>query len=906
MAAPGARIGPYRLGEEVGRGASGVVYAAEDPALGRRVALKVLSEDVARTEEQRARFAREARLLAAVSHPNVALVYGVVEQEGRVWLALEFLPGETLAEALERGPLPIEEALDVARQVADGLEAAHESGVVHRDLKPANVKRAGDGSVKVLDFGLAKPVREGPGESSGLTTEGLVVGTPLYMSPEQVRGRPVDRRTDVWAFGCVLWELLTAQRAFGGETTADVVHAILEREPDAAQLPARTPRRVRELLERCLRKDARRRLRDVGDARLELEAALQERAWVRAEPAEGDSRARGRRTPAALGAVAAVVVAAALGALAGRASRDAAESPARVRRLTLSVPGGPKQTFPRVTPDGEALVLERAVDSTPEGRSLVLRRFDAFEDVPIPDTERVDTYCFSPEGDRLAVVRVAQRSSARYELLLVTVDGSEPPTYVGPLPDSLNSDGAVAWLDDGRVAMATRPCNLLLVHTDGSGRMDEVPLQLDEEIWPHAPDVLDALPGSRVLASSLRYSGHGVLHDLVVLDPAAGTQAPLVEGSRYGVFLPPRHLLFSRADVLFAVGLDPNSLTLTGEPAPLASGLRTSATWLSGVFHASREGTVAWWPGGQVGGERRIVLLEPGREPVPWSEESLPLDGWMRVDPTSSYLTAVVASASGNYELWGAPVDTPGLRPLRTDPAYDHFGAFVSVDARELFYVRYGRGTAELLRGSLDGPGDDEVLLHDTSPGVTYLSPDVLDGGRLVTVLRRTAAGLGLLALELDGGAPGESREVFAGTGQTTRRVQLSPDARWLLVCERDEPLAIRRHRADGSLGPPLRLRTSAGEGSNAWWSTQDPGPPYRIHVMPRGSDSVFVVEAREEGEALVFSEPRLIHRLEGRTFWDAATAGGDRYLAILADPDEEQVDEVRVLFDALAGLESD
>jgi len=280
---PGTRLAEYEVLELIGAGGMGRVYRARDTKLGRDVALKVLPETFARDGERLARFEREARVLASLNHPNIATLHGLEESDGFHFLVMELVPGETLAERLARGPMTDEEASAIFKQIADALEAAHENGVVHRDLKPANIKITPDGVVKVLDFGLAKALREETPdsdlhESPTLTREGtragVVMGTASYMSPEQARGKKVDKRTDVWAFGCSLYEALTGEKPFNGETVTDIIAAVVKNEPDWSRLPPSTPPSVRRLLLRCLQKDPNRRLRDIADARLEIEEAL--------------------------------------------------------------------------------------------------------------------------------------------------------------------------------------------------------------------------------------------------------------------------------------------------------------------------------------------------------------------------------------------------------------------------------------------------------------------------------------------------------------------------------------------------------------------------------------------------------------------------------------------------------
>jgi eukaryotic-like serine/threonine-protein kinase len=273
----GTQLGPYEILSAIGAGGMGEVYEARDNKLGRNVAIKILPEAFAHDHDRLSRFQREARMLAALNHPNIATIFGLEQSDGIHYLVMELVPGQTLAERLKAGPLAIEEALKIGGQIAEAMEAAHEKQVIHRDLKPANVKVTPQGRVKVLDFGLAKAfgpeaedLQSSPTLTSMGTEDGRILGTPTYMSPEQARGKPVDKRTDIWAFGCVLYELLVGQRAFEADTVSDTLARILEREPDWKALPPATPAKVRDLLRRCLEKDVNRRLRDIGEGRIEL------------------------------------------------------------------------------------------------------------------------------------------------------------------------------------------------------------------------------------------------------------------------------------------------------------------------------------------------------------------------------------------------------------------------------------------------------------------------------------------------------------------------------------------------------------------------------------------------------------------------------------------------------------
>jgi eukaryotic-like serine/threonine-protein kinase len=419
-----SRIGSYPIERELGRGGMGVVYLGRDVRLERLVAIKVLPDALAHDAERLARFEREARILASLRHVNIAGIYGLEESDGRRFLTLEYVEGDTLAQRVDRGALPIEEALDVCRQIAAGLEAAHEGGVIHRDLKPGNVKITPGGEVKVLDFGLAKGgagnalsgseanLSLSPTLAATATGVGIILGTAAYMSPEQARGRLVDRRTDIWAFGCVLYECLTGRQLFTGETVSDVLAKILERDPDWEALPPRLPSRARELLRRCLEKDSKRRLRDIGDARIQLEEALVDLK------SEASAPPRERRAPAtspgstrmlAIGAAMA-----ALGAIAGVAgwSRFGPDSLLRhqakktfegVAHVSITLPPDVRFDAMALLPHGK-LLAGRGRPRSREGSGaeavamIYTRPLDSYDMKPLAGTEGVGLAFPSPDG----------------------------------------------------------------------------------------------------------------------------------------------------------------------------------------------------------------------------------------------------------------------------------------------------------------------------------------------------------------------------------------------------------------------------------------------------------------------------------------------------------------------------
>src|SRR5215831_8036155 len=412
---PGTRLGPYEISGLIGAGGMGEVYRARDTKLNREVALKVLPDAVARDPEHLARFQREAELLAALNHPHIAHIHGLEDTDGVRALIMELVEGDDLAQRLARGPLPLTEALQIARQMVDALEAAHEKGIIHRDLKPANVKITPDGVVKVLDFGLAKAFDPGVMSSNAMLTNsptlsmratqaGLILGTAAYMAPEQATGHPVDKRADIWAFGVVLWEMLTGTSLFAGETISHTLAFVITKEPDWNTLPANTPAPIRRLLRRALEKDRKRRLPDIGSARLEIDEALATRVD---ESTSVSSSTVGARRVAGWRITLPWSLAAAFGvgfvvALATWAPwrKPPATAPVRLSAelgadVTLAIGGAPGANL-ALSPDGKLLVF--AAQSTSGLSQLYLRRFDQLQASALSGTDDGRNPFFSADG----------------------------------------------------------------------------------------------------------------------------------------------------------------------------------------------------------------------------------------------------------------------------------------------------------------------------------------------------------------------------------------------------------------------------------------------------------------------------------------------------------------------------
>jgi len=568
----GSQLLHYRLSAKVGVGGMGEVWRAADTTLGRDVAIKFLPAAVAEGAERLSRFEREAKVLASLNHPNIATVHGFHDEGGVRFLAMELVPGEDLAERVKRGPLPLAEATEIARQIAEALEAAHDQGVVHRDLKPANIKLTPDGRVKVLDFGLAKAV-DGGGSShdAGMsptitslgTVVGVIIGTAAYMSPEQARGKPVDKRADVWAFGCVLFEMISGVRPFDGETVSDTLAAVLARDPDWSVLPAGVPPRLRELIGRCLEKDARRRLRDIGDARIELENILASRSAsgqlrVPAEPAAPASPTLpARRSPvaAAMTVIAVLATAVAAWALLRPAT---AVAPKRLARLRVERPAGENNTGPgsfALAPDGDAVVF--VVTGGTEVTRLWLRELGGVTGHDRPGTEGALFPFWSPDSRHIGFF-------ADGKLKRVPRAGGAVQTVC----EASNGRGG-AWSPTGVIVFAPAPFGgLSKVVADGA---PSVPLTtLDKAKGQTSHRFPAFLPDGRTFVYAVQpaLEPNLVQNEIASLDDPIGR--PLLLARNAARYAPPGYMLFPRDQALVAQKIDLAAGTMTGEIVQLA------------------------------------------------------------------------------------------------------------------------------------------------------------------------------------------------------------------------------------------------------------------------------------------------------------------------------------------------
>ena len=596
------KVGPYQITREIGRGGMGVVYLARDTKLDRDVAIKALPEELAEDADRLARFEREAKLLASLNHPHIATIFGLEEAVGKQYLILEYVEGETLAQKLERGAIPVTEALAIAKQIAEGIEAAHEKGVIHRDLKPANIKFTADDQVKVLDFGLAKsfemqsftdteiansPTIVSPGSP---TITGVILGTAGYLSPEQARGRPADKRTDIFSFGCLLYEMLTGRMTFAGETTADMIAKILQRDPDFDALPDTTPPDIRHLLLRCLAKDPQHRLHDIADARLELEEpdAGLPKDWL----SSSSTPASSRHWPLVATGVAAVsVLAFWLGSRMTGPSDLARATNTSTTRVTLDLSGAPPIAFDAraadvgldsplldISPDGSVIVY--VGDDDGESR-LYARRLDEFEVRPLPGTNGAVHPFVSPDGKSIAFF-------TNNKLKVVDLDGGAPRVLA-----DIDEPYFGSWLANGWIYMSIEQGTVLeRVPADGGERQH----LLDTNKFHWCGQVLPG--GEYVLTTVFTNSVSADYAEIHIVSLADESSRPILTNGYDARVVASGHLLFGRGGDLYAVGFDFADHEVTGEPYRVASDVRMNSQHYTTQVAVSATGVLAYAPGG--------------------------------------------------------------------------------------------------------------------------------------------------------------------------------------------------------------------------------------------------------------------------------------------------------------------
>jgi hypothetical protein len=846
MLVAGTRLGPYEVVAPLGAGGMGEVYRARDARLGRDVAIKVLPDALATDAERLARFEREAKLLASMSHAGIGAIYGLEDAGGRPALVMEVVEGPTLAERLERGPLPEDEALAIARQLAEALEYAHDRGIVHRDLKPANVKLRPDGVVKVLDFGLARALDTGSPRESGdltqsptitnrMTAAGVILGTAAYMAPEQARGREADRRADIWAFGAVLFEMLTGRRAFAGETVSDTLAAVMRDEPDWAALPAALPPRWRRLIARCLVKDPRARLQAIGEARIALGEPASD---VQGLPAAGGAAApeRGVR-PAWFLALAALALA--LAAVAGWALlRRPAPAPAATE-LSMMLPPGHRfagdrgYCFFALSPDGRAIAYVAWSGSGPS--RMRVRRLDRREDVELPGTEGARNMFFSPDGEWIGFFN-------SQSMCKVSVRGGSPVVLA-----EAGQDRGGAWLDDGTIVYSYDVTVPLMRMPEAGGPAVAV-TTLDTTRRERTHRFPCALAGGPWVVFTVgRTDSPGGYDDSPIdaVNVKTGERRNLVRGARRAIWAEPGWLLFDRSGDLYAMRLDPRDPRPGPEPLPVLDGVAGEASSGAGFFEVSNDGTLAWMREERGGDQREIGWIDrAGR----WTPTKLPTGPYLsvRLSPDGSRALVSAGAGGGSSDLWVGDLASGAMNRL-TYGSLSAQAVWSADGQRMVFPLGDSLGGNSIVVRRLDGAGEPRVLFRAPWPMVvTGLTPDggavlFCDYGRAAGRIRVARVAGGPDVRELPGD-PGNVRNEQAGV--------VSPDGRWLAyVSNRTRREEVYVRSFDGTGG---RWQVSTGGGGGVRWGRDS----RELFFVEQGGERLVRVPLEARGAELVVGQP--------------------------------------------------
>jgi eukaryotic-like serine/threonine-protein kinase len=759
--APGTRIGVFEVTGALGAGGMGEVYRARDTRLDREVAIKVLPASFASDPDRLMRFEREAKTLATLNHPHIAQIYGLEQSGDTSALVMELVAGEDLTARIARGPIQLDEALPIARQIADALEAAHEAGIIHRDLKPANIKLRADGTVKVLDFGLAKALdaraigaagAAGDGvtgvlansptiTSPAVTAHGSILGTAAYMSPEQAKGRPVDRRADIWAFGCVLFEMLTGRTLFAAETVTETLARVIEREPDLSALPAATPPAVRTLLARCLERDTRQRLRDIGEARVALQRPL-----TAVSPPETGASGPRYRTVAVLILASAVVAAAAAAWVIGATA--SAPEPAE-RRFTIESPGRAPAVAASISPDGGAVLVIAA-------GKLWLQRLDRFVAIEVPGSEDARAPFWAPDS-------AAFGFEARGQLWRVSRDGGAP-VRIGAVPE-FGFSSSVAWLRDGRLVFTTGGSTLLQMPVTGGEATPLFSLDTTKELDIH--DVSATPDGQSVLYVVHSVGGPWTIEWFSIADASRRT-LDIAPGSSFlstPVYSSTGHLLFERQAGIWAVPLSRRDRQPAGEPFIVAADARLPSL--------AADGTMVMLPGATEPDAGLGWIDRTGRVVRMISEPRGTL-----VDPRLSpdgRLAIATRDALNDSDLWIYDLERGSERRLTFETGPDSSPTW-SPDGQYIVYRCSGTICARRADGS--GP---RVELLDGPASSPSLSPD---GQRLAFVREVRPGDSDILVVELSPGGLGQrvaaQPRVLISAPRFQMAPQVSPDGRFI------------------------------------------------------------------------------------------------------------------------------
>jgi eukaryotic-like serine/threonine-protein kinase len=876
----GAKIGAYEVIAPLGAGGMGEVYRAHDSKLGRDVAIKVLPEAFARDADRMTRFEREAKVLASLNHPNIASIYGLADSETTHALVMELVEGPTLADRIRHCPIPIEEAVPIAKQICDALEYAHERGIVHRDLKPANVKVTVDDAVKVLDFGLAKAIEgdaasadvsNSPTMSRMATLAGVLLGTAAYMSPEQAKAKPVDRRADIWAFGCVLYEMLTGKMAFRGESVTDTLAAVIKEEPDWSQLPAATPMRVRVLLQRCLRKDPKQRLRDIGDARISLDEVLSGGPQDAAQDAPS-SFVAGPTSRRLLPWAAAFFVAGV--ALAGVAVRILKPTPSRpVTRAVITLPAGEQlaglgRSALALSPDGSHLAYVATTNQPGGTQQIYLRAMDSVQSKSIPGTEGAVDPFFSPDGKWLGFY-------ADGKLKKVSVSGGAAQA----LAEASTSAGA-SWSGQGVIAFTPTAVSYLQQVADAGGApkpLTRVEKGDGRQRWP------DFLPDGKALLYAASTTGSNWSNARVVVQSVGtGEWRNLIEGTspRYASS---GHLVYAQGGNLMAVPFDVRRLEVTGVAVPVVEGVFQSQVSGAAEYDLSATGSLVYVSGGTHAAQHRLLWVS--RTGV---EEPLAAPAHSYVAPRLSPdgRQVAVGIQEGDTQVWLYDLTRETLTRFTFEGDVNSSPAWTP-DGKRIAFTSTKDGPLNIFWQLADGSGGLEKLNTSENAQVPMSwSPD----GKLLAFLevnQATAYDIWVLRL-------GDRKaQPFLRTPFSEAVPRFSPDGRWLAYISNESghyEIYVQPYP-----GPGGKRQISTEGGTEPVWN------PNGRELFYRSGDKMMAVDVTTQ-PSFAAGKPRMLFegRYEPAPLTNpnyAVSADGQRFLMLkTAEQAEEAPTQINVV----------
>ncbi len=782
-------LGSYRIEALIGQGGMGQVYLARDTALDRPVAIKVLPESFASNPERVARFEREARLLATLSHQNIGGIYGLEEADGMRYLVLELVEGRTLKDHLASGPCPVEETLRLCRQVADALAAAHDKGVIHRDLKPGNIMITHDDTVKVLDFGIAKAL-DPTGSATSLaegrtwsvdhqTAAGTMVGTPAYMSPEQARGKTIDKRSDIWSFGCVLYECLTGELTFGAETVTDTLARILEREPDFTRVPMATPPTIQTLLRRCLQKDRKKRLHDIADARVQIDEAIADPQGSTlglsgAYMAVDHKESRSSKAPWIVAAVFAVVAVATWAwPRTARHVQTPVSEPLRLAWLTPDVDVEWDKGNWDLAPHGARLVYVArpiaAPDTEKPVQRLYIRDGSTFESVAIPDTAGASKPAFSPSGQWIAFM-TQDKTTGRVTLKRVALDGS-PPISVFDATDRM-IEGYVWLSEDALMVSENGPAGHKSIIAVESGRADKVEFDTSSLGEFVNYEITDVLPGgTHALGNTWRVLGSRVQVTAFIVDLDNWACRKLLDDAGVPRYAASGHLVFARERNLMAAPFDASSGQVTGRVLSLISGV--------GRFDLSSTGELVYYPVLGRENARRLMRVDPVAGATPMSAVRRPFQYKTVASPDGRWLALVTFDFETMLpRIWIHEIDSGLMRPLTPSDQVSLAPVF-SNDGEQVAFMKWDPATPGIAIMPTSGVQDPRtVCSFELGSGwinVNAWLPD--DSGILATQFSNHNNDSNIVRIDIESGA---ISPVLASTARELD-ARLSPDGRWLI-----------------------------------------------------------------------------------------------------------------------------